>query len=74
MSVNASKTGEFVGDVEKILLDSIKQNEHNPRGDKDMSVLVPIVVRELPHSRGHIKYELVDGERRKGSTRARGLT
>lgn len=63
-----------MGDIEKILLDSIKPSELNPRVDKDMSELVPIVVRELPHSRGDIKYESVDGERRKESIRARDLT
>jgi hypothetical protein len=71
-------TSEFVGHVKQIRLDSIEPSLHNPRGaiERDASferlvasidrvgILVPMVVRELSSPRGHIKYELVDGERR----------
>jgi ParB-like nuclease domain len=71
-------TKEFIGDVEKIPLDSIRPSAHNPRGviEKNenylrltssinqVGVLVPIVVRELGTPANGIKYELVDGERR----------
>src|SRR5437016_9444999 len=78
MSINATAVKGFVGDVEKISLTSIRPSPENPRGpvDKnenyyrlassinDFGVLVPIVVRQLPHAKGDVKYELVDGERR----------
>ena len=71
-------TSEFVGQVKHVRLDSIEPSGHNPRGtiDRDASferlvasiehvgILVPLVVRELSSPRGHVKYELVDGERR----------
>jgi hypothetical protein len=78
MSVSALKTREFVGEVEKIRLDSIRPSAGNPRGliEKNenylrltssinqVGVLVPIVVRQLRYAERKIKYELVDGERR----------
>jgi ParB/RepB/Spo0J family partition protein len=78
MIANLEKTAGFTGKVEKISLTSIRPSERNPRGiiEKNenyfrlvasinkLHVLVPIVVRELPHPKGEIKYELMDGERR----------
>jgi ParB-like nuclease domain len=78
MSAVSSTARGFTGDVEKIALRAIRPSAHNPRGaieknenylrltssiDK-LGVLVPIVVKKLPHAVNGIKYELVDGERR----------
>jgi len=71
-------TRQFVGEVRPLLLKSIRPSADNPRGkvDKDESfdrlvtsisevgILVPLVVKQLAHEHGEIKYELVDGERR----------
>lgn len=78
MPADPKITTQFVGEVEKIPLKSVRPNPQNPRGviEKnenyfrltasidDFGVLVPIVVRELDKPEGIIKYELVDGERR----------
>src|SRR5882724_6293106 len=71
-------TPQFSSHVRRIPLQSIRPSTHNPRGpiQKDASferlvssiqevdILVPLVVRELKHAEGAVKYELVDGERR----------
>ncbi|OFW08850.1 MAG: hypothetical protein A3G20_00685 [Acidobacteria bacterium RIFCSPLOWO2_12_FULL_59_11] len=73
-------TSQFTSHVKKIPVAQISPNPENPRGPtvntKDPSferlvtsisqvgILVPIVVRELPHPKANKKYELVDGERR----------
>src|ERR1039458_1603911 len=67
-------THEFTSQVEPIVLDAIQPSPDNPRGQvnidpsferlvssiHEVGILVPLVVRELPHG----KYQLVDGERR----------
>lgn len=64
--------------IATIDISSIRPSHDNPRGAvqfdssfqrlaasiKEVGILVPLVVRELPKPEGQIKYELVDGERR----------
>jgi hypothetical protein len=71
-------TSQFSSHVRRIPLQSIRPSSHNPRGPiqkdesferlvssiQEVDILVPLVVRELKHSDGPVKYELVDGERR----------
>jgi ParB/RepB/Spo0J family partition protein len=71
-------TAQFSSHVRHIPLSHIRPSHHNPRGPiqknesferlvssiREVDILVPLVVRELKHPDGAIKYELVDGERR----------
>ena len=71
-------TSQFTSRVKRIPLSSIRPSDNNPRGEiskdesfrrlvssiSDKGVLVPIVVRELPHPIDGVEFELVDGERR----------
>jgi len=72
------KTSQFVSRVKQIGVNEIRRSKENPRGtiERDeaferlaasinrVGILVPVVVSELRRPAAHIKYELVDGERR----------
>lgn len=72
------KPTQFSSQVSHIPLSEIRPSHHNPRGviDRDDSfnrltasvsevgLLVPLVVTQLEHPEGDVRFELVDGERR----------
>jgi len=90
------ETGLVVGNLRYIAVDSIRPNEFQPRRSfdesqlaaltesvRELGVLQPILVREIPEAEGSsesgfraegIRFELVAGERRWRASRRAGLT